>query len=106
MDFLSDDVRRDPYPVYDQLRAAAPVFRVPGNDLWLLTTYEGVRRALTDVEAFSSNVSPTRGLSFEWLLFMDPPRHSRLRAIVSKAFTPRSIQELAPRIRQLSKRLL
>jgi cytochrome P450 len=103
---FTDDMRRDPYPIYRQLRSAAPVFQVPGTDLWMVLDHAGVKRVLTDVESFSSRVSATQGHGFEWLLFMDPPRHTHLRAIITRAFTPRSIASLEPRIRELSRALL
>jgi cytochrome P450 len=68
--------------------------------------HDAVRRVLSDHEVFSSNVAPSRGVGFEWLLFMDPPRHTKLRAIVSRAFTPRSIAMLEPRIRGLARELI
>jgi cytochrome P450 len=106
MNFLTDERRRNPYPLYDQMRGGSPVLYVPGPDLWMIFDYEGVKRALHDHEAFGSDVAPSRGVSFEWLIFMAPPRHTRLRAILSKAFTPRSIAGLEPRVRELSQRLL
>jgi cytochrome P450 len=102
INLFSDDMRRNPYPVYDQLRTASPVLHVPAFDAWLLFDYEGVKRALTDHETFSSRV-PAPG---NWFLFLDPPRHTRLRALISRAFTPRSIANLEPRIRELSRTLL
>jgi cytochrome P450 len=74
--------------------------------VWLVLDYAGVERALTDHAHFSSNVSPSRNVRFEWLLFMDPPRHSRLRSLVAHAFTPRSIAALEPRIRTIARELL
>jgi cytochrome P450 len=62
--------------------------------------YEGVRRVLTDQETFSSRRGP------DWLIFNDPPRHTKLRAIISKAFTPRSVAALEPRIREIVHELL
>jgi cytochrome P450 len=106
MDFLTDEVRRDPYPLYDRMRAASPALHVPGPDLWMIFDYEGVRRALTDHEAWSNDVAPSRGIRFEWLLFMDPPRHTRLRALIAKAFTARSIAGLEPRVRAIARALL
>ncbi|HTJ41478.1 MAG TPA: cytochrome P450 [Kofleriaceae bacterium] len=106
MNPFSDEMRRDPYPTYATFRRASPVMQLPGAPIWMVLDYDGVRRALHDAECFSSNVSPTRGLRFEWLLFMDPPRHTHLRAIVSKAFTPRSVAALEPRIRAISGELL
>lgn len=106
MELFSAAARRDPYPLYDRLREQSPVLHLPAQDLWLVFRYDAVRRALSDHDAFSSEVGPSRGNRFEWLLFMDPPRHTRLRAIVSRAFTPRSIAALAPRIRALTCELL
>src|ERR1051325_11217493 len=106
MDLFSPATRRDPYPLYDHLRATSPVLHLPGPDLWVVFGHDAVKRALSDHEAFSSNVGPARGNRFEWLLFMDPPRHTALRAIISRAFTARSIAGLAPRIRALASELL
>jgi cytochrome P450 len=106
MDLFSETTRRDPYPVYAQLRAAGPVVHLPGPDLWVALSHEAVKRVLHDHAAFSSNIGPTRSVSFEWLLFMDPPRHTELRGLISRAFTSRSIAALEPRIRELSRGLL
>src|SRR5688572_24720951 len=103
MDFFSDDMRRDPYPTYAALRAAGPVFRVPPPfDAWLVLDYAGVRRVLTDHEAFSSRVPAPKN----WFIFTDPPGHTKLRGLISKAFTPRVITNLEPRVRELSAELL
>lgn len=99
MDLFSEATRRDPYPLYDRLRRDSPVLHVPTLDLWVVFGYDAVKRALTDHEAFSSDVGPSRGNRFQWLLFLDPPRHTQLRAIISRAFTARSIAALEPRIR-------
>ena len=99
-DLFSDAARRDPYPAYDTLRAAAPVFREPRTGLWLVLDHAGVKRVLSDPEAFSSRYGP------DWMIFADPPRHTKLRGLVSRAFTPRSVAALEPRIRALSGELL
>ncbi|HUS06027.1 MAG TPA: cytochrome P450 [Bryobacteraceae bacterium] len=106
MQLFSEEMRRNPYPVYERMRIESPVLHVPAADLWMVFDYAGVKRALSDTEAFSSNVSPAKGGSFEWLLFLDPPRHTKLRAIVSRAFTPASVANLEPRIHQISCKLL
>jgi cytochrome P450 len=108
MDLFSDDLRRDPFPAYDQMRSRSPVLHLPPLDLWMIFDFEGVRRALVDHGAFSSDLShaPGHGNPREWFLFFDPPRHTKLRALISKAFTPRVIADLEPRIRQLSRQLL
>ncbi len=102
MHLFSDDMRRNPYPVYDQLRSTCPVLPVPEFHAYLIFDYEGVRRALGDHETFSNRVPGPEN----WFIFMDPPRHSRLRALITKAFTPRSVANLEPRIRELSRGLL
>ena len=103
VDIFSDDVRRNPFPIYEQLRSGPGVLHVPPPfDGWLIFDYDGVRRALADHEAFSSAVPAPR----HWFMFYDPPRHTKLRALISRAFTPRVIANLEPRIRELSRELL
>ncbi len=108
LDLFSDEMRRNPYPTYDRLRAASPVVHLAAFDLWMILDYDGVRRALTDHAVFSSDLShvPGQGNPGEWFLFFDPPRHTRLRALIAKAFTPRVVTDLEPRIRELSRQLL
>ncbi len=108
LDLFSDEMRRNPYPAYDRLRAASPVLHLAPFDLWMILDYDGVRRALTDHAVFSSDLShvPGQGNPGEWFIFFDPPRHTRLRALISKAFTPRVVADLEPRIRELSRQLL
>src|SRR4051794_21349780 len=101
LDLFSDDARRDPYPAYEQVRAVSPLLRDPDSGLWMAFDYETVDRVLTDHEAFSSHQGRV-----EWMTFTDPPRHATLRALVSRAFTPRSVANLEPRIRALSGELL
>src|SRR5215475_3578359 len=102
-DFFSDEMRRDPYPIYDRMRRVSPLLRVPPPfDAWLIFDYEGVKRVLSDHETFSSRVPAPR----HWFILLDPPIHTKLRALVSRAFTPRVITNLEPRIRELSRDLL
>ena len=100
MDLFSDDARRDPYPLYARARSDCPLFRRPASRLWMVFDYPTVWRVLSDHETFSSKHGP------EWIVFTDPPRHTKLRALVSKAFTPRSVAALGPRIEALSRGLL
>jgi cytochrome P450 len=106
MNFLSDDLRRDPYPLYEQVRSSSPLLHEPQSGMWLVFDYESVKRVLNDHEAFSSIVTPPTGKAPDWLVFSDPPRHTKLRGIIMRAFTPRSIASLEPRIRKLSRELL
>jgi cytochrome P450 len=103
---FSAETRRNPYPWYEQMRQASPVFCDPGTGTWMLFDYASVRAVMNDQETFSSRVVPPGGRAPDWLVFNDPPRHSLLRAAVMRAFTPRAIAELEPRIRQISADLL
>ena len=107
LDLFSDDMRRNPYPVYDEVRNASPVY-LAHFDLWMVFDFAGVQRVLADHSVFSSDLShvPGRGNPGEWFVFFDPPRHTKLRALIAKAFTPRVAANLEPRIRQLSRELL
>lgn len=103
LNLFSDEVRRNPYGLYDQLRRTSPVLHVPPPfNGWLVFDYENVKRVLNDAEAFSSRVPGPRN----WFLFFDAPQHTRQRALVSKAFTPRTVASLEPRIREISRSLL
>lgn len=100
------EVRRDPFPFYAQLRESSPVLREPGTGLWALFDYDSVKRAITDPETFSSAAAPPGSVPAQWLIFTDPPRHSKLRALIGRALTPRSIASLEPRILELTRGLL
>ena len=104
----------DPYPQYARLREDAPVYRHPMG-FWLITHYDDVHwllrapglsvedRNVTDplMRALrESGVASSRGGRLS-MLDRDPPHHSRLRNLVSKAFTPRSVLSLQPRITEL-----
>jgi cytochrome P450 len=103
----------DPYPTYRQLRAEDPVHHSPLG-FWVLTRYDDVVAALRDPrlakEAIAAFVAarfgqpvPATGLS---MLDRDPPDHTRLRSLVSKAFTPRVVEALRPRVQQIVDGLL
>lgn len=103
MNLFSDDLRRDPYPIYEQFRGTSPVFHAPPPmDMWLIFDYDASKRVLNDFETFSSAVPAPPN----WFIFFDPPQHTKLRALIAKAFTPHSIAELDPRIRALSRQYI
>ncbi len=103
VNIFSDEVRREPYAIYEQMRTQAPALHVPPPfDGWLIFDYEGVKRALNDHEAFSSAVPAPPN----WFIFTDPPEHSKLRALISRAFTLRMLVDMEPLIRDLSRDLL
>ncbi len=102
------DIDEDPYPVYRRMQDEAPVYYNAEHDFYALTRYQDCLEALVDHETFSSAYGTVlelmNGEPFEapLIIFMDPPRQTRLRNLVSKAFTPRRIAELEPRIRAIA----
>jgi cytochrome P450 len=107
MELFSDDSRRNPFALYDQVRSLSPLFHEPKGDLWAIFDYDGVKRALTDNEVFSSHLaSAANHPTPQWMIFTDPPRHTKLRALITKAFTPKVVASLEPRIRELASELL
>ncbi len=103
-------IHEDPYPVYSRLRAEAPAYRNPRLELWALSRHADVKSAFREWTRYSNrhgvaldrdafNSEAERSASF---LAMDPPRHDRLRALVSKGFTPRRVAELEPRVREIA----
>jgi cytochrome P450 len=102
----------NPYPIYQWLRDNAPVYRNDKMGFFALSRYDDVFAATLDHETYSSakgtvlEIKPEMVEMFPIILFMDPPRHSRLRRLVSHAFTPRRMAALEPTIRQLAVDLL
>ncbi|MFG2913216.1 cytochrome P450 [Kitasatospora sp. NPDC048298] len=114
----------DPYPAYAWLREHAPVHRTTlpsGVEAWLVTRYADARQALADSRLSKNPAHHSEqahrtgrvGIPGErqadlmtHLLNIDPPDHTRLRRLVSKAFTPRRVAEFEPRVQQLTDRLI
>src|SRR5438067_7683630 len=92
--------RDNPYPLYRHLHATAPVQWNDVLEAWTLARYADVMFSLTDPR-FSADRS-IQPVDSSWvaksMLVSDPPDHTRLRALVQKAFTPRMIDQLRPRI--------
>jgi cytochrome P450 len=111
----------NPYPALAQLRASEPVFRSPDLNAWVVTAYAECLQALQDDQSFSSDpVHASGGLgasvaknraetpmgAVPILGNSDPPDHTRLRAIVNRAFTPRAVASMRPHIEELTGTLL
>jgi cytochrome P450 len=113
-------VRDDPFPVYRSLHEHQPVLAT--DNVWILSRYEDCHAALRDgrlsVEPRSSSTyedslrlsgragSILQELLEELMLFRDPPDHTRVRGLVQKAFSPRRIEEMRPRVETVARRLL
>jgi cytochrome P450 len=104
------EIHDDPYPTYARMRAEAPLYRNEELDFWALSRHEDVLAAFRNPSQLSNrfgvSLDPAaygpqaeRAMSF---LAMDPPRHTRMRSLVSKAFTPRTVSELEPRVRSIA----
>jgi cytochrome P450 len=112
-DPFSTTTNDDPYPVWSRMREEAPLYFNEHFSFYALTRYEDVLAGLLAPQTFRSG----HGTMFElldapvelvpnWLLFKDPPDHTRLRALVSRAFTPRRVADLESRVRELARELL
>jgi cytochrome P450 PksS len=123
VNIASPEFKANPYPFYARLRAEAPVCPVTlpqKQTAWLLTRYDDVVMAMKD-ERFAKDklnaLTPQQAAKQPWvpamfkplernMLDLDAPDHTRLRALVHKAFTPRLIEQMRERIQSLSDELL
>ena len=121
-DPLSPAQRESPYRIYAEARARAPVFFAERFGFWVVTRYEDVLRVLKDGRTFSSRDALTSShvdlpaevqavLDEGWpempvIIDTDAPQHTAIRGLVTKAFTPRRVAEMAPRIEELATELL
>ena len=100
----------DPHPVWKRLRDEAPLYYNEQHDFYALSRFDDVLAAHLDPVTFSSahtTVLEMMGpepdpFMTTMMIFMDPPEHTRYRKLVSRAFTPRHMSALEPRIRSLA----
>ncbi|MEU6479999.1 cytochrome P450 [Streptomyces sp. NPDC047017] len=108
--------RADPHPVYAELRALGPVHRVrlpppEAYETWLVVGYEEARAALADPRlakdvTTAMDAIPVEDAIGKHLLITDPPQHTRLRSLVTRAFTARRVEALRPRVQAITDELL
>ncbi|MCC7367834.1 MAG: cytochrome P450 [Chloroflexi bacterium] len=115
--------KADPFPLFRQLQVERPVHRVNlagVGPIWLIARYDDAMAVLSDPRFVKDarhvltpaqksrfpKLTPALALLQQSMLSQDPPNHTRLRALVSRAFTPRRIDGLRPRIQQLADELL
>ncbi|HXC53641.1 MAG TPA: cytochrome P450 [Candidatus Limnocylindrales bacterium] len=115
---MDPEVRRDPYPTLHEVRSASPIFKSSfGN--WVLTRYDDCHSALRDPRCGKDWPGMMERAGFDdWrehqslgygdstLLFANPPQHTRLRRLVARAFTPRTVERLKPRMAATVDKLL
>lgn len=115
------EVIANPFPVLRQLQAEDPVHWSDPLGSWVLTRYDDVKTSLNDPRLSSDRISPFlehqpvggrpelqelgRAVGM-WAVFTDPPTHTRLRGLMDKAFTPRAVERLRPRIEHIVARLI
>jgi cytochrome P450 len=122
-DLLGDDAVADPYPLLAALREHDPVHWSAKYRSWFVTRYDDVSAALRDPRFSSDRISPYRrakldgpdadpavraafGVLEGWMVFKDPPDHTRLRKLLSRAFTPRAVDRIRGRIAGIADELL
>ena len=112
-DPIDPALRDDPYPLWKRLRDEAPAYHNERYDFWALSRFDDVEAAHKDPRRFSS----AHGINLEMMspqpypesgqfIMLDPPHHTRLRALVSRAFTPRAINSFEDRAREIAAGLL
>ena len=122
-DWLTPAFLADPYPLYHRLRSEAPVYWSERLSSWILTRYSDVVAALREpgrlsnagrmaalLDKLPETLRPNLELLYQHysvgLIFSDPPDHTRLRALVTKAFTPAMVERMRPRIQKVVSELL
>jgi cytochrome P450 len=100
------EMHEDPYPTYARLREEAPAYHNPAMGFWALSRFDDVLAGYRDWETYTS----THGVALEEvgtdsapsMIGMDPPDQSQLRKLVVRAFNPKRVGALEPRIRGLA----
>ncbi|HEY2850504.1 MAG TPA: hypothetical protein VGI97_11545, partial [Gemmatimonadaceae bacterium] len=115
---MEPEVLANPYPLFHRLRAEAPVHWDPFLHCWVVTRYEDVQRVLHTFTAARTpkpeqleamglpHLTPLAQIMVRQMLFLDAPDHTRLRRLASVAFTPRRVEGLRTRIREIANQLV
>jgi cytochrome P450 len=115
---LDPAVAANPYPLYRRLRDAEPVLWDPFLRAWVLTRYDDVMTVLhrysakrtptpEQLEALGlTALAPVSRVMVRQMLFMDPPEHARVRALATKCFSPRRVEQLRDHVADIIRHLL
>jgi cytochrome P450 len=110
---FAPEVKQNPYPYFAHLRDHSPVYWVESLKSWAVSRYDDVASIAKNTQLFSSapiipailgDQNPVPEVN--WMISADPPAHTALRKLVNKAFTPRMVAALEPRIREIIAQLL
>ena len=110
---FSYEFQENPYPIYRWIRDHEPLHRNEQLEFWALSRFRDVLPSLVDWATYSSaegvvleRLDPKMLEATPMMISLDPPRHDRLRKLVSRAFTPRRVESLEPFVRATAIRLL
>src|ERR1043165_1248280 len=122
IDFADPATNADPFPIFAKLRESDPVHWSEPMKAWVVTRYDDVKAiALNNTQVSANRLAPffaavpeSRRTTYaslmvylaNWMVFRDPPDHTRLRRLFTKAFTSRSLDTLKPNIRAIVDMLL
>ena len=122
LDFFSAEVQECPFHVYQQLQEEAPVWQMPGTNVFVVTRYDDIREIIRDPSQFSSSfsallntgssneeVNSIYGQGYEMvetLLTQDPPRHRVYRNLVNKVFSNKRIEGMRNEVEKMSHELI
>ncbi len=106
-DQYSVEINADPYPVYRRLREEAPIYYNDTHDFFAVSRFEDVEKGLLDAQTYISGkgailevIKADIDIPPGVIIFEDPPTHTIHRRLLSRAFTPRRVAELEPKIRE------
>jgi cytochrome P450 len=121
-DFFDPEVIECPFDFYKALRREAPVYQLPGTDIFMVSTHGDIKQALKDTATFSSDFkhllqgpepSPEAARIYEdgydqvdTLLTMDPPRHKVYRSLINKVFSAKRVEKMHTYIEQIADELI
>jgi cytochrome P450/acyl carrier protein len=103
-DLANVAIQANPYPAYDWLRDNAPLYQLDALPMWVVSRHSDIETILHDHTTYASDLGMHVPLMS--MVMKDAPDHTRLRQTVNRAFTPRAVQHLAPRITQIAQALL